>query len=173
MIRIVPLVLGCLATLTVWAGVAHGQVLGGLRASAGQETSSICGISVRAPSALPPDGSGPVIYLIAPCFPGNLARIPASAYLRHIQLRPSRPSQTQWVPFDQTAEQTILADFQRLWANHRLADLSVDIRDYRFANGVIGKLVMYNITELATVSGLAELPAKTRRAGRTDGQPRR
>jgi hypothetical protein len=32
-------------------------------------------------------------------------------------------------------------------ANHLLAELSVDIRDYRFSNGVIGKLVTYNITE--------------------------
>jgi hypothetical protein len=84
MARIVPVVLGCLVTLTVSA-VAHGQVLGGLRASvAGEETSSICGASVVAPSTLPPDRSGPVIYMIAPCLPGNLARIPPlGVFARH------------------------------------------------------------------------------------------
>jgi hypothetical protein len=41
----------------------------------------------------------------------------------------------------------ILEDFERLWSNHVLDHLSVDIRDYRFSNGMIGKLVTYNIKE--------------------------
>ena len=58
------------------------------------------------------------------------------------------PSVTRlWVPYNSAAERVIFEDFQRLWANHKLSELSVDIRDYRFSNGVIGKLVTYNITE--------------------------
>ena len=41
----------------------------------------------------------------------------------------------------------ILEDYQRLWNNNELANLSIDIRDFQFSNGVIGKLVAYNITE--------------------------
>jgi len=41
----------------------------------------------------------------------------------------------------------ILEDFQRLWTHFALADLSIDIRDFQFSNGVIGKVVTYDITE--------------------------
>ena len=131
-------------------GAARGQVLGGLRASLdAPESSSICGFPVLEPSTLPPTNVSPVVYLIAPCFErqGRVARVPPTEYLRDIQLPPSIPSQGLWVPFNSAAERVIFEDFQRLWANHLLAELSVDIRDYRFSNGVIGKLVTYNITE--------------------------
>jgi hypothetical protein len=62
-------------------------------------------------------------------------------------LKPSRPSQGQWTPYDSAAEQMILEDFQRLWTHFALADLSIDIRDFQFSNGVIGKVVIYDITE--------------------------
>ena len=131
-------------------GVARSQVLGGLRASLDvPEASSICGLPVLEPSMLPPPDVSPVVYLIAPCFErqGGVARVSPVDYLRDIQLPPSLPSQGLWVPYNSAAERVIFEDFQRLWANHLLAELSVDIRDYRFSNGVIGKLVTYNITE--------------------------
>jgi hypothetical protein len=98
---------------------------------------------------LPPANVSPIVYMIAPCFERQrgAARVPPADYLRDIQLPPSRPSQGLWVPYNSAAERVIFDDFQRLWANHLLAELSVDIRDYRFSNGVIGKLVTYNITE--------------------------
>ena len=68
-------------------------------------------------------------------------------YLHDIQLKPSQPSRGLWTPFDEAVEQVILADFERLWKNHSLQDLSVDVRDYPFSNGVVGKLVIYNIAE--------------------------
>jgi hypothetical protein len=131
-------------------GAARGQGLGGLRASlASPESTSICGFPVLEPSTLPPANAGPVVYMVAPCFErqGGVARVAPADYLRNIQLPPSRPSQGLWVPYDSGAERVIFDDFQRLWANHTLAELSVEIRDYRFSNGVIGKLVTYNITE--------------------------
>lgn len=148
--NIVQLVVGNLAAFALAVDVAQGQGLQGLRASmAGENTSSVCGAPVENPTALPPTGSGPVVYLIAPCFAGQggVARTRPSDYMRDIQLRPSSPSQGQWVPFDTAVEQTILEDFRRLWANHRLAELSVDIRNYEFPNGVIGKVVTFNIVE--------------------------
>jgi hypothetical protein len=138
---------GIVAAVT---GAARGQVLGGLRASLdAPEASSICGFPVLEPSMLPPPNASPVVYLIAPCFErqGRASRVPPVEYLRDIRLPPSVPSQGLWVPYNSAAERVIFEDFQRLWANHLLTELSVDIRDYRFSNGVIGKLVTYNITE--------------------------
>ena len=126
------------------------QQLRGLSARVDAPTAtSLCGSSVEPPATLPPSTVGPVVYKLAPCFErqGQRARLPASAYMRDIQLRPSRPSQGEWVPYDTNAERLILEDFQRLWRNHSLVDLSVEVRDYRFSNGVVGKLVGYHITE--------------------------
>jgi len=111
--------------------------------------SSICGIAAPLPGALPPSTSGPVVYLISPCFErqGRRSRLPPETYLREIHLKASRPSQGLWTPYDSAAEQVILEDVQRLWNHLPLADLSIDIRDFAFSNGVIGKLVTYNITE--------------------------
>jgi hypothetical protein len=78
---------------------------------------------------------------------GGRARIEPAVYMQDVRLRPSQPSAGLWVPYDSAAERVIFEDFQRLWANHRLVELSVDVRDYRLSNGVIGKLVTYNLTE--------------------------
>src|SRR3954470_6653418 len=65
-------------------------------------TTRICGEEVPAPSALPPAGSGPVIYFIAPCFEeqGGASLIEPETYLYYIQLKDllSLPSQNKWVP---------------------------------------------------------------------------
>jgi len=150
MTRTVQLFIGGLAGLVLAVNMAQAQDLQGLRASTtAQDTSLICGRTVMNPSALPPAGSGPVVYLIGTCFEGQggVGRTQAVEYVRDIRLRPSIPSEGQWVPFDEAAEQTVLEDFRRLWASHRLADLSVEIRNYRFASGVVGKLVTFNIVE--------------------------
>jgi len=126
------------------------QGLRGLNATVETQTaSSVCGFAVDPPVALPPSTGGPVVYKLAPCFErqGQRSRLPDSAYLQDIQLRVSRPSDGVWVPYDAVVERVILEDFQRLWKNHALADLSVEIRNYRFSNGVVGKLVAYHITE--------------------------
>ena len=108
-----------------------------------------CGVPVGAPRALPPEGSGPVVYILAPCFAkqGGTSTVEPETYMYYIQLRPSLPSQGVWVPFDEKAEQTILADFKRLWATNFLEDLSIETTDYKFSNGVIGKIVTYNMEE--------------------------
>jgi outer membrane protein insertion porin family len=110
---------------------------------------TVCGQPLPAPSKLPPVGSGPVIYQVVPCFAkqGGTSVIEPETYLYYIQLRGSRPSQDVWVPYDDQAEKTILEDFRRLWATNFLDDLSIDVEDYRFANDVIGKLVIYDMEE--------------------------
>jgi outer membrane protein insertion porin family len=108
-----------------------------------------CGVPVGAPRALPPEGSGPVVYILAPCFArqGGTSTVEPETYMYYIQLRPSLPSQGVWVPWDEKAEQTILEDFKRLWATNFLEDLSIETADYTFSNGVVGKIVTYNMEE--------------------------
>jgi outer membrane protein insertion porin family len=110
---------------------------------------TICGVPVPPPQNLPPAGSGPVIYQMAPCFQaqGNVSTVDPQTYLYYIQLRPSQPSQNSWVPYDARAEQTMLEDFKRLWGTNFLSDLSIEVKDYPFSNGVVGKLVAYNMEE--------------------------
>jgi outer membrane protein insertion porin family len=110
---------------------------------------TICNLPIPAPAALPPEGSAPVIFQIIPCFPrqGNVSTIEPETYLYYMHLRPSLPSQGRWVPYDQTAEETIRDDFKRLWGTNFLDDLSIETADYTFANGVVGKLVVYNMEE--------------------------
>jgi len=112
-------------------------------------TTSICGLAVPPPNSLPAAGSGPVVYLISPCFDrqGGRPRSDPFTYLADIHLKPSRPSRGEWTPYDSAAEQVIFQDFQRLSTNHALANLTVDIRDYTFSNGVVGKLVIYDMIE--------------------------
>ncbi|MBI4888169.1 MAG: outer membrane protein assembly factor BamA [Acidobacteria bacterium] len=109
----------------------------------------ICGVPVPPPASLPPAASGPVIYQLAPCFQaqGNVSTVEPQTYLYYMQLRPSQPSQNIWIPYDEKAEQTMLEDFKRLWATNFLTDLSIEVADYVFSNGVVGKLVTYNMEE--------------------------
>lgn len=37
------------------------------------------------------------------------------------------------------------SDFRRLWESGRLRDLSINVTDYTFPNGVVGKFVTYAI----------------------------
>jgi outer membrane protein insertion porin family len=110
---------------------------------------TICGVPVPPPANLPPAGSGPVIYQIAPCFQaqGNVSMVEPATYLYYIQTRPSAPSQNVWVPYDEEAEAKLREDFKRLWATNFLTDLSIEVTDYVFSNGVVGKLVAYNMEE--------------------------
>src|SRR5207244_13601290 len=70
-----------------------------------------------------------------------------NTYLYYIQQQASQPSQGIWVPYDASTEKTLLEDFKRLWATNFLDNLWIDVRDYAFPNGVIGKIVTYNMEE--------------------------
>src|SRR5882762_10260507 len=129
-------------------------------AAANSNPSTVCGAQIPQPAALPPANSGPVVYLIVPCFAkqGGSPVIEPETYLYYIQLRPSLPSQNVWVPWDDKARQTAADDFKRLYATNFLDDLSVEvsdpagtpdstITDYVFSNGVVGKIVIYDMEE--------------------------
>src|SRR5688500_20026549 len=49
--------------------------------------------------------------------------------------------------YNEQTEQTIRDDFNRLWATSFLDDLRIEVTDYTFSNGVVGKLVAYHMEE--------------------------
>jgi outer membrane protein insertion porin family len=106
---------------------------------------------VPPPSALPPAGSGPVVYTAVLCFPkqGNASLIDAQTYLYYMQSPDlvSLPSQNVWKPYNEAAEQTIIGDHKRLWATNFLDDLKIEVVDFPFTNGVIGKVIIYDMEE--------------------------
>ena len=112
---------------------------------------TICGLTVPPPAKLPPANSPPVLYQSMPCFEkqGGFPVIEANTYIYYIQLtqRVSRPSADVWTPYNDDSERTIVADFKRLWGTNFLDDLVAEVRDVRFSNGVIGKVVVYNMEE--------------------------
>jgi outer membrane protein insertion porin family len=134
------------------AAASAGQTPGPAPQAAGTQTAqTVCGLTVPAPSNLPPAGSGPVVYQVVPCFQkqGGSPVVDAQTYLYYIEMKNhvSVPSNRRWVPYDEKVEQVMLSDFKRLWATNFLDDLSVDVQDYRFSNGVIGKMVVYDMEE--------------------------
>ena len=112
---------------------------------------TICGLEVGPPAQLPPAGSGPYVYALIPCFEkqGGQSVVEPQTYLYYMEMRTrvSAPSQNRWVPYTDEIEQAVLGDFRRLWATSFLDDLSIEVRDVRFSNGVIGKVVVYNMEE--------------------------
>jgi hypothetical protein len=119
------------------------------KATAVVTTVTICGSAVGIPDVLPPSGSGPVVLMAVPCFeaPDANASIIPVAYLRHVQLQPSRPSDGVWVQYDDSARRTMQDDYRRLWETGQLSELSIKMTDYTFPNGVIGKFITYTARE--------------------------
>ena len=114
---------------------------------------TLCGQPVAPPAQLPPAGSGPLVYAMGLCFAtqNNQSAVEPETYLYYLRLRPSRPSQNEWVAYDEATRATIREDFRRLWATGFLDDLRVEADDYTFANGVAGKIVTYYIEERARI----------------------
>ena len=77
---------------------------------------------------MPPAGSATVLYLVAPCWEaqGNSTLVEPATYLYYIQLKPSRPSENVWVPYDEMVEKTAIDDFHRLWNTNFLDNLSIN-----------------------------------------------
>jgi outer membrane protein insertion porin family len=118
------------------------------QAPADMPVANVCGQQAR-PAAQPPAGTAPVVLYIAPCFEaqGNASVIEPQTYIYYIQLKASLPSQGVWVPYDDNSERIIEADFRRLWNTNFLDNLFVDVSDYTFPNGTIGKIVTYHMEE--------------------------
>ncbi|MBY0494414.1 MAG: outer membrane protein assembly factor BamA [Cyanobacteria bacterium] len=79
--------------------------------------------------------------------PINESIIEAQTYLYYIQTPLPRPSDGTWVPFNEQTEQSLQADFKRLWATNFLDNLWIEAVDARFANGVMAKHVIYHMEE--------------------------
>ena len=126
-------------------------------AAAPNNPTTVCGQPIPQPAALPPADSGPVVFLIVPCFEaqGNVALVDYQTYLYYIQLKYSQPSQGIWVPYNEDAEKTIIEDFKRLMVQTNFLDnLSIETQDYTFSNGVVGKMVIYNMEERQRVKNV-------------------
>ena len=96
----------------------------------------------------PGTGSGTVICTTELRFhPVNTSEIEPQTYLYYIQTPLSRPSEGTWVPYNEQTEQSLLADFKRLWATNFLDNLWIETLDRPFANGVMGKHVIYHMEE--------------------------
>ncbi len=126
----------------------------------------VCGVSVPppAPATLPPANSGPVLWLISPCFTaqGSISLIDVQTYLYYIQLQQkrSRPTEGIWTPYDATLEQIIRDDFKRLWATNFLDNLSIETTEYVFSNGVVGVIVAYNMEERQRIKNVDYVGSK-------------
>ena len=112
-------------------------------------TKTACGTPVAAPVALPPAGSPPFIWILELCFPrqGNSSTVDSDTYLYWVKLAQSLPSQGKFVPYDDKAEAQMIADFKALWDTKFLEDLSIEVTDHTFENGVVGKMVVYSMEE--------------------------
>jgi len=90
-----------------------------------------------------------VVLFVAPCFEaqGGTPVVDVDTYLYYMQLKPSQPSQNVWVTYDEGTEKVIHDDFVRLWGTNFLDNLSITSDDYNFPNGVVGKLITYNMEE--------------------------
>jgi hypothetical protein len=106
---------------------------------------------VTPPASLPPANSPPVVFLIVPCFPeqDNVTLIDPQTYLYYMQIQQkrSRPSEGVWVTYDDSVEKLMREDFARLYNTNFLDNISIETQDYTFSNGVIGKILLYNMEE--------------------------
>jgi len=141
--------LAAAAILLFWAVRASAQDQPANGNEQGLRAIAFCGQQAAAPRAIPPAGSGPIVLAFGPCFEaqGGTSVIEPQTYLYYIHLKQSRPSEGVWVPYDDTAEKQILTDFKQLWGTNFLDNLWVDVSDYQFPNGVVGKVVTYNMEE--------------------------
>ena len=139
--------------LSAQASLAAAQAPASQPKPAPTGTLPLCGgiYQIGAPSRLPPAGSGPVVYQVGPCFEkqGGSPVVDANTYLYYMEVKNhvSVPSANRWVPYDEKIEAIMLSDFKRLWATNFLDDLVAETHDYVFSNGVIGKVILYNMEE--------------------------
>src|SRR4051794_38278390 len=110
---------------------------------------TICNQQVPEPARLPPTTAGPVLTAVMLCFEkqGGSPVVEPNTYLYSMQAKGSRPSLNDWIRYDDSVQQVALADFKRLWATNFLDDLSIEVRDVKYANGVPGKVLVYNMEE--------------------------
>jgi len=117
---------------------------------------------------------GPILYMISLCFDkqGNSSVIEPETYLYYIQTQYSLPSQNIWKPWNDQAEQLAIDDSKRLWATNFLDDFSVEVEDYHFANGVLGKIVVFHMEERQRIKNVTYVSAADGKPYNKDGLDR-
>jgi outer membrane protein insertion porin family len=102
--------------------------------------------AAAAAAALPPASSPPVVRFveIKSTKQNDALAIDPETYLYYIQSKPSSAQFGRWVPY---SEQTVLEDFKRLWATNFLDDLTVEVKDVPYPNGVVGKHIIFDLEE--------------------------
>jgi outer membrane protein insertion porin family len=98
---------------------------------------------------LPPANSPPLVRFIELTFPtqGNQSVIDPQTYVYYIQTQISRPSAGVWVPYTEKTEQSLVEDFKRLWGTNFLDNLSIEVADDNWPNGVVGKRIIFKMEE--------------------------
>jgi outer membrane protein insertion porin family len=144
--------------LRIAAGVALALVL--LPGTAAAQATPPC----PAPRTLPPPGSVPQVRCIQiVAHPVNETIIPAQTYNVYIKgprtydPQPPAPADTPTV-FASYDESAVQADFWSLWRTGFLDNLWVEVIDEPFANGVMGKHVVFHIEERSKVKDVRYLP---------------
>ena len=105
----------------------------------------------------PPDGSPPVVKTVELNFDsqGGASSVDLATYLYYMEsTNPenlSQATQGRWVPYTDSIEQILVEDHGRLWETGFLDDLSIDVVDEPYDNGVIGKYITFRFEERARV----------------------
>ncbi len=85
------------------------------------------------------------------CFPtqGNVSSVDSVTYLYYMEIKNhySLPSQGKWVSYDGDAERILLEDYRRLWGTNFLNDLTIEVLDEPWSNGVVGKRAIFIMEE--------------------------
>ena len=115
-------------------------------------TTTPCGNKLAAPAALPPAGSPAFIWIFEPCFnrQGGSPNVEPETYMYYIRLKDmvSQPSQGIFRPWNEAAEQAAINDFKTLMlSTNFLEDMRIEVTDHTFPNGVVGKIITYDMEE--------------------------
>ncbi len=151
------------ATAVAWVCVGLVPVSVG----AAEAEPTVVGQQAPAPVALPPPDSPTLLAFpsLELSFPsqGGVSSVAGETYLYYMQIDEmiSLPSQERWTPFDETIERVLLEDFRSLWGTGFLNDLTIEIIDAPYPNGVPAKRVVFLMEErererITTIEGSDE-----------------
>ena len=116
-------------------------------------TRTACGSQLAAPLAEPPAGMA-FIWTWELCFPSQatpeapngLTNIEPETYLFYVKFDDlvSKPREGVWSPWNEQARNVAMADFKSLMQDTAfLDDLRIEVNDFTFPNGAVGKIVSY------------------------------
>ncbi len=100
---------------------------------------------------LPPVGSPPLVRNVELNFDaqGGVSSVEYETYLYYMEITNHLSSSRngRWVPYTEDIEQLLREDFRRLWDLGFLEDLTIEVKDAPYANGVIGKHITFKMEE--------------------------